>query len=76
MIALANRMFPPSTPVSSVEKLHRDEVERDLVFAGFLVFDCPLKEDTKDVITDLRKSAHKVSDVIVLLISLCLSIDL
>jgi manganese-transporting P-type ATPase len=38
----------------------RDAVERNLTFCGFLILDCPLKADSKSVITELRKSGHNV----------------
>ncbi|GKY92667.1 hypothetical protein MPSEU_000236700 [Mayamaea pseudoterrestris] len=38
----------------------RESFEKNLVFAGFLVLDCPLKLDSKTVVTELRKSGHSV----------------
>jgi cation-transporting ATPase 13A1 len=38
----------------------REEAECDLIFAGFLVFHCPLKPDTAAAITALRESLHRV----------------
>ena len=38
----------------------RDEVESELTFRGFLVTCSPLKEDTKEVIEELRASSHYV----------------
>lgn len=38
----------------------RDAVERSLIFCGFLILDCPLKADSKSVISELRKSGHNV----------------
>jgi predicted P-type ATPase len=38
----------------------RDYVETDLLFAGFLIMECPLKHDSKMVITELKKSGHQV----------------
>ena len=38
----------------------RDEVERDLVFGGFLVFNCPLKDDATSTIRMLNESSHRV----------------
>ena len=32
---------------STVHKLKRETVERDLIFAGFLLLDCPIKGDSK-----------------------------
>lgn len=38
----------------------REEAESDLIFCGFIVAECPLKEDTKSVITELINSSHEV----------------
>jgi cation-transporting ATPase 13A1 len=38
----------------------REEAESDLIFCGFIVSECPLKEDTKSVIEELVQSAHEV----------------
>jgi cation-transporting ATPase 13A1 len=38
----------------------REEAEKDLIFCGFIVSECPLKEDTKSVIEELVESAHEV----------------
>lgn len=38
----------------------RDEVEQDLIFAGFIVYDSDLKPDTKAVIKELNQSNHHV----------------
>lgn len=43
-----------------VNNLKREEVERDLNFAGFLVLQCPLKEDAKKAIRMLNESSHRV----------------
>ncbi|KAI9225503.1 MAG: cation-transporting ATPase 4 [Piptocephalis tieghemiana] len=44
----------------AVEEVVREEVEGDLHFAGFLIFHCPLKEDTKEAISMLNESSHRV----------------
>jgi hypothetical protein len=36
-------------------------VEADLVFAGFLIFFCPLKKDSAQAISMLNNSSHRVS---------------
>jgi manganese-transporting P-type ATPase len=41
-------------------KITREEAESDLTFCGFLVSECPLKEDTKAVIEELVESGHEV----------------
>ncbi|PVU86755.1 hypothetical protein BB560_006608 [Smittium megazygosporum] len=45
--------------VSEIDKLDRSEMESELVFQGFLVFSCPLKEDSKDAIQMLNESQHR-----------------
>lgn len=42
-------------------KLSRSEAEKDLIFAGFLILHCPLKNDTKRTIRKLLQSKHKVA---------------
>lgn len=39
---------------------HRSDLECDLVFEGFLIFDCDMKPDSQSVIRDLRMSHHNV----------------
>jgi cation-transporting ATPase 13A1 len=43
-----------------VKDLHRNEVESELQFAGFLVFFCPLKPDAKSAVKSLNHSSHRV----------------
>jgi manganese-transporting P-type ATPase len=38
----------------------REDAEKDLVFCGFIISECPLKDDTKAVIEELVQSAHEV----------------
>jgi manganese-transporting P-type ATPase len=44
--------------VTSWKKKGRSEIERNLIFAGLIVLDCPLKPDTRKVIKELRNSNH------------------
>lgn len=46
---------------SKLNDLTREQVERDLVFAGFLIFTCPLKPDAIDTLKMLADSSHRVS---------------
>ena len=40
--------------------LKREEVEKNLTFAGFLVLQCPLKDDAKQSVRMLNESSHRV----------------
>ena len=59
VLALAYRKLTP-TESSQTSGLARVEVEKGLLFAGFLLFDCDLKADSKSVIRELRGSDHRV----------------
>lgn len=56
-------------PPIQINKLHRDEVESRLQFAGFLVFHCPLKADAIEALKMLADSSHRVC--VVLNLSYC-----
>ena len=43
-----------------INNLKREEVETNLTFAGFLVLQCPLKNDAKQAIRMLNESSHRV----------------
>ena len=60
VLAMAYRSLGSVKMASSLKDEGREQIEKDLTFAGFLVLDCPLKSDSKSVITELRKSDHKV----------------
>lgn len=38
----------------------REEAECDLIFAGFIVAECPVKPDSLGVIQELKESSHEV----------------
>ncbi|KAF8625668.1 hypothetical protein AX15_005247 [Amanita polypyramis BW_CC] len=42
-----------------INKLPREKVESSLIFAGFLVFHCPLKADAVEALTMLADSSHR-----------------
>ncbi len=45
---------------SRINHLKREEVETDLTFAGFLVLQCPLKDDAQKAVRMLNESSHRV----------------
>ncbi len=57
VLALAWRNVPN---VADLKSIPRDELERNLQFAGFALFECPLKSDSKQAIEGLLRSRHQV----------------
>lgn len=45
---------------TKVREMKREEVEKDLIFAGFVIISCPMKPDSKSVIKELIQASHKV----------------
>lgn len=60
VLALGYRSIPTEWSLAEIRQKSRKEIEQDLVFAGFLVLDSPLKEDTKQTIRDLMIAKHKI----------------
>ncbi|XP_043708473.1 probable manganese-transporting ATPase PDR2 isoform X2 [Telopea speciosissima] len=57
VLALAYKHLPDMA-VSEARSLERDLVENDLTFAGFAVFNCPIRADSASVLSELRGSSH------------------
>jgi cation-transporting ATPase 13A1 len=60
VLAMAYRDAGTIRNLQSLKDGGREKVEYNLIFAGFLVLDCPLKSDSKSVVSDLRKSGLDV----------------
>uniref|UniRef100_A0A8R1DII5 Cation-transporting ATPase n=1 Tax=Caenorhabditis japonica TaxID=281687 RepID=A0A8R1DII5_CAEJA len=50
----------PETRMGDLRDRKREQLESDLVFAGFVVISCPLKTDTKTMIREIVDSSHVV----------------
>ncbi|KAF5445794.1 hypothetical protein F2P56_034817 [Juglans regia] len=48
----------PDMAVSEARSLDRDIVESGLTFAGFAVFNCPIRSDSASVLSELKGSSH------------------
>ena len=61
VIALAHKKI--TDVMTSEEILERDRawVESDLEFVGFIAFTCLVRQDSADVIADLKASSHRVA---------------
>ncbi|CAK8568023.1 unnamed protein product [Lathyrus sativus] len=57
VLALAHKSLSDMT-VSEARSLDRDMVESGLTFAGFVVFNCPIRSDSADVLSGLKESSH------------------
>ncbi|TFK37047.1 endoplasmic reticulum Ca-transporting P-type ATPase [Crucibulum laeve] len=58
VLALGMKEMEPMS-LDKINKLPRDHVESGLVFAGFLVFHCPLKADAVETLKMLADSSHR-----------------
>jgi len=54
VLALAYKTIP------DLQEITRKEAESNLTFAGFILFDSPLKKDTKKHITLLKEANYRV----------------
>lgn len=43
-----------------VRDLTREDIEKDLTFAGFVIISCPLKTDSKAVVKEIQNASHHV----------------
>lgn len=61
VLALAYRYLSPDNEIgqNKINNLKREDVEADLTFAGFLVLQCPLKDDAMSAVRMLNESSHR-----------------
>ncbi|CAK9170149.1 unnamed protein product [Ilex paraguariensis] len=57
VLALAFKSLPEMT-VSEARSMDREMVESGLTFAGFAVFNCPIRGDSANVLSELKGSSH------------------
>ena len=62
VLALAYKYLSPEAELSQsrVNNYVREEIESELMFAGFLVLQCPLKDDAIKSVRMLNESSHRV----------------
>ncbi|CAJ2512455.1 Uu.00g054700.m01.CDS01 [Anthostomella pinea] len=62
VLALAYKQLTVDNELGSgrINELKREKVESELTFAGFLVLQCPLKDDAKQAVQMLNESSHRV----------------
>jgi cation-transporting ATPase 13A1 len=62
VLALAYKYLATDSELGQtrINNLKREDVEANLKFAGFLVFQCPLKPDAKEAVRMLNESSHRV----------------
>ncbi|EGV61635.1 putative cation-transporting ATPase 1 [Yamadazyma tenuis] len=56
VLALGYKYLPPTV---NATKIAREDIESKLIFAGFIVFHCPLKDDAIETIKMLNESSHR-----------------
>ncbi|XP_051116163.1 probable manganese-transporting ATPase PDR2 [Andrographis paniculata] len=60
VLALAYKPLPDMT-VSEARSLDRETVESGLTFAGFAVFNCPIRGDSATILSELKQSSHDLA---------------
>lgn len=61
VLAMAYKDLGSGLTASEASRISREEAESDLIFAGFVCFECPLRSDSRKVIRALKKANHYVS---------------
>lgn len=60
VLALAFKDLDEGLTASQLNKISREDAEKELTFAGFVCFECPLRSDSRKVIRMLKRSGHDV----------------
>ena len=60
VIALAYKQLPAEPSAAEMRSMARSEAESGLTFAGFAIFQCPLKPESEPALRMLRDSNHQV----------------
>eukprot|EP00181_Compsopogon_caeruleus_P002906 CAMPEP_0184686556 /NCGR_PEP_ID=MMETSP0312-20130426/22945_1 /TAXON_ID=31354 /ORGANISM="Compsopogon coeruleus, Strain SAG 36.94" /LENGTH=1231 /DNA_ID=CAMNT_0027141763 /DNA_START=58 /DNA_END=3753 /DNA_ORIENTATION=- len=58
VLALAYRELDKDSAL--LRPSRREDVEKDLTFAGFVAFECPLRKDSRRIVKELIYSSHRV----------------
>eukprot|EP00002_Diphylleia_rotans_P031255 TRINITY_DN6487_c0_g1_i1.p1 TRINITY_DN6487_c0_g1~~TRINITY_DN6487_c0_g1_i1.p1 ORF type:complete len:1188 (+),score=202.34 TRINITY_DN6487_c0_g1_i1:53-3616(+) len=60
VLAIASKKLTCSSS-AEIKSMSREASESNLRFVGFLIFSCPIKPDTPEVIKILQKSSHEIT---------------
>ncbi|KAK9453271.1 hypothetical protein V1511DRAFT_89513 [Dipodascopsis uninucleata] len=60
VLALASKQLSKDTSMKRINNIAREDVESNLTFNGFIVFNCPLKPDAIQTVKNLNNSSHRV----------------
>lgn len=59
VLALGYKILDENLSQNQINDLSRESVECKLIFAGFIVFTCPLKDDAIEALKELNESSHR-----------------